>query len=87
MNTKRLFWVADSGHEWLAVPNFMARQVSGISSFSYISPTGDIAYLEGDCDAALFYAHFELDGVELGATKLYERLAPCRNYPSYPAAQ
>jgi hypothetical protein len=86
MNTKRLYWVADSGHEWLAVPSFMARQIDGISSFSYISPFGDIAYLEGDCDAALLLAHYKLDGAELGATKLYERLAPCRNYPRYAVA-
>lgn len=87
MNTKRLYWVADCGHEWLAVPEFMARQVSGISSFSYISPTGTTVYLEGDCDAALFFAHYELDGKELGETKLYETKAPCRNYPSYQGAQ
>lgn len=87
MNTKRFYWVADSGHEWLAVPQFMARQVSGISSFSYISPTGTTAYLEGDCDAALFFAHYELDGAELGETKLYETKAPCRNYPRYEVAR
>jgi hypothetical protein len=46
-----------------------------------------IAYLEGDCDAALFFAHYELDGKELGETKLYERQAPCRNYPRYQGAQ
>ena len=87
MNTKRLYWVADSGHQWLAVPNFMARQVSGISSCSYISPTGTTAYLEGDCDAALFYAHYKLDGAELGESKLYERFAPCRDYPRYEVAR
>ena len=86
MNTKRLYWIADCGHEWLAVPTFMARKVSGISSFSYVSPAGTIAYLEGDCDAALFIEHYELDGAEYGAPKVYENQAPCRNYPRYECA-
>ena len=86
MNTKRLYWMADSGHEWLVVPGFMARKVDGISSFSYISPTGTTAYLEGDCDAALFIAHYELDGAELGAPKVYENQAPCRSCPPFKAA-
>jgi len=86
MDTKRLYWVADCGHEWLVVPAFLARKISGISSFSYISPAGTTVYLEGDCDAPLFIEQFELDGKELGTPKVYETKAPCRKYPSYQGA-
>lgn len=87
MDTSKIYWVADSGHEWLAVPLCQARKVSGISSYSYMSPAGRIAYLEGDCDAPLFIEQFELDGVKFGAPKIYENQAPCRNYPAYKAGR
>ena len=87
MDTKKIYWVADCGHEWLVVPAKQARKISGISSFSYISPAGTIAYLEGDCDAPLFIEQFELDGVEFGTPKVYENKAPCRNYPQYTAGR
>jgi hypothetical protein len=65
-------WFADSGHEWLQVPIHAARFADkidranggdGISVFSYVLNTR--AFLEGDCDAALFVKAFDLSDSEL----------------------
>jgi hypothetical protein len=93
----RCKWFADSGHEWLQVPIFMARKAheadkasggEGISTFSYVMGTN--AYLEGDCDAALFLAYLgatDSDGatIEANGVALYSDLAPVRNYPRWEA--
>lgn len=64
-------WFADSGHEWLQVPIHAARFADkidranggdGISVFSYVLNTR--AFLEGDCDAALFVKAFDLSDSE-----------------------
>lgn len=63
----RCRWVCDSGHEWLQVPVDIARQCDqadrasngeGISAFSYVRYP--MAYLEGDCDAAIFLQHWNV---------------------------
>ena len=87
MDTSKIYWVADSGHQWLAVPLSQARKISGISTCSYMSPAGTTAYLESDCDAPLFIEQFELDGAEFGTPQVYETKAPCRSYPSYRAGR
>jgi hypothetical protein len=88
-------WWADSGHEWLQVPLFMASKAheadkanggDGISTFSYIKGTN--AYLEGDCDAALFLAYLgatDNDAATIHANGVasYSNLAPVRNYPRW----
>ncbi len=93
----RCKWWADSGHEWLQVPLFMARKAheadkanggDGISTFSYVKGTN--AYLEGDCDAALFLAYLEAtdsDAATIHANGVasYTNLAPVRNYPRWEA--
>lgn len=76
-------WIADSGHEWLAVPMTMAKEVEGISVFSYQSPDGKTAYLEGDCDAARFIAHHCLMAEDMRVGKYYDGDAPIRRYPTY----
>ena len=86
MNTKQLYWVADGGHEWLAVPASLADNVRGISPYSYISPNGRTAYLEGDLDAALFLEHYQLAGLPetaFSATQIWEDDCPVRKYPHY----
>jgi hypothetical protein len=90
-------WWADSGHEWLQVPLSVARKADkadkatggdGISTFSYVKGTN--AYLEGDCDAALFLAYLgatDIDAATIHANgvALYTNLAPVRNYPHWEA--
>lgn len=85
-------WHADSGHEWLQVPLSAARMADkadkanggdGISTFSYVK--GSFAYLEGDCDAALFIKHLgatnsDAATIEGNGVALYTNLAPLRNY-------
>ena len=93
----RCKWWADSGHEWLQVPLFMARKAheadiasggDGISTFSYVKGTN--AYLEGDCDAALFLAYLgatdsDAATIHANGVALYTNLAPVRNYPRWEA--
>jgi hypothetical protein len=83
MDTSKLKWIGDSGHAWLVVPMKLAKQVEGISAFSYRSPSGSVAYLECDCDATLFIKHYDIDGAPIATGKLYNGDAPIRRYPSY----
>ena len=91
-------WIADNGHEWLQVPLFAARVAdqadkanggNGISTFSYIKGTN--AYLEGDCDAALFLTYLgatDCDAwntIHANGVASYSNLAPVRNYPRWEA--
>lgn len=88
-------WIVDSGHEWLQVPLRAAQFADsmdridggeGISSFSYVK--GVLAYLEGDCDAAIFFDRFDVSDDETGSIALvsvYSNLAPVRNYPRWRA--
>ena len=49
-------WAQDAGHEWLAVKLSYVVSLGikdKISSYSYVK--GNTAYLEGDCDAAVFF--------------------------------
>jgi hypothetical protein len=51
----RLNWITDPGHGWLVVPISELRElniIDKISSYSYRK--NDIAYLEEDCDAAIY---------------------------------
>jgi hypothetical protein len=61
-------WFSDSGHAWLQVPLSAAREADqadkdkggdGISACSYV--TDSWAFLECDCDAAIFIDEFEAD--------------------------
>jgi hypothetical protein len=93
----RCKWHADSGHEWLQVPLWAAREADkadkasdgdGISTFSYVK--GVLAYLEGDCDAALFLAYLgatdsDAATIEANGVALYSNLAPVRDYPRWEA--
>lgn len=78
-------WVTDGGHAWLVVAMTHARQVPGISRYSYVSAGGNKAYLECDCDAARFLAHYGVEADGLPVTN-YDGDAPCRRFDSFPAA-
>ena len=83
MKVLQAHWIGDSGHAWLVVSASLAKQVSGISTYSYQSPSGSKAYLEEDGDAYLFIEHFGEDNIELGKAVLHKGQAPCRQYPRY----
>lgn len=78
-----LEWVLDAGHGWLSVPLSLARKVQGISTFSYAG--GGRAYLEEDCDAALFFDHYEIDPSSVTKVKHYSGDAPCRRFARFAA--
>jgi len=63
---KTYIWAVDAGHEWLAVKKQELVELGiadQISAYSY--EKGTTAYLEGDCDAALFIdAYKQKNGVE-----------------------
>lgn len=67
VNKRGLGWFSDPGHAWLGVEMSQVAEagVAGqISSCSYMSKHGQIAYLEEDCDAPRFLAAigFAYDG-------------------------
>jgi hypothetical protein len=67
INPQRVFkFYADPGHAWLAVPiDYLVKTLTNeelgrISAYSYIK--GKTAYLEEDCDAALFIEAWKKGG-------------------------
>jgi|CXWL01.1.fsa_nt_gi hypothetical protein len=63
MQTYQAKWYSDPGHEWLQVEkkDCVALGITGkVSECSYHK--GQHAYLEGDCDAPLFYNAVEALG-------------------------
>lgn len=77
---------ADPAHEWLAVKITELMQlgiITQISTYSYMR--GATAYLEGDCDASLFFnAYKDKYGADPKHTyKHTNNRSPIRNYDSY----
>ena len=63
---KKYDFISDPGHGWMKVPIREIKQLgiaSQISQFSYYS--GEYAYLEEDCDAAVFYNAMKAQGKEV----------------------
>ena len=85
---KTYIWAVDAGHEWLAVKIKELQELDiadKISSYSY--QKGGTAYLEGDCDAAVFFdAYKQKHGVEPKTKqgKHWDR-QPCRSFAQYVA--
>lgn len=85
---KTYIWAVDAGHEWLAVKKQELVDLGiaqKISAYSY--EKGATAYLEGDCDAALFFdAYKAKHGVEPKTKqgKHWDR-QPCRSFAQYTA--
>ena len=85
---KTYIWAVDAGHEWLAVKIKELQELNiadKISSYSY--QKGGTAYLEGDCDAAVFFdAYKAKHGVEPKTRegKYWDR-QPCRSFAQYVA--
>jgi hypothetical protein len=85
---KTYIWAVDAGHEWLAVKKQELVDLGiahKISAYSY--EKGATAYLEGDCDAAVFFdAYKQKHGVEpkTKTGKHWDR-QPCRSFAQYQA--
>src|SRR5210317_157877 len=85
---KTYIWAIDAGHEWLAVRKSELEDLGiadQISAYSY--QKGSTAYLEGDCDAAVFFdAYKQKHGVEPKTKqgKHWDR-QPCRSFAQYQA--
>ena len=82
---KTYVWANDAGHEWLSVgiaELIRLKIADKISAFSYVK--GNTAYLEGDCDAAVFFTAKQAAGEEVKtrAGKHWDRW-PGRSFPSY----
>jgi hypothetical protein len=79
------YWLIDDSHGWLVV-SLSAVVASGaeITRFSYVSPTGHLAYLEEDRDARAFLdaAQIERSTATAWPIKRVKR-AHCRQYPSF----
>ncbi len=75
----------DPGHGWIAVPvaELSALDlINRISHYSYIM--GGIAYLEEDCDAAVWHiARTNADGIKPELIERHVDHTPIRDYPSY----
>lgn len=75
----------DSGHGWVAVWKELLRELGiedKISQYSYMR--GKTAYLEEDCDAALFFNALERMGVHYKIeNKHCDKLSPIRSYERY----
>ena len=85
---KTYVWANDAGHEWLAVgiAELIRLGIADkISAFSYVK--GNTAYLEGDCDAAVFFDAKQKAGetVNTRIGKHWDRW-PGRSFRSYNAA-
>jgi hypothetical protein len=85
---KTYIWAVDAGHEWLAVKQSELVNLDiahKISSYSYMK--GGTVYLEGDCDAAVFFDAYKAKFGHEPKTKqgkVWDR-QPCRSFRSYVA--
>ena len=85
----KLNWMVDPGHAWLIVERDELTKLGikdKISSYSYYK--NDLAYLEEDCDAAIYIeAVIAQRGISPADMKPYsqsfERNAPCRSYSRF----
>ena len=80
-----LTFFEDPGHGWLEVPMDLIRALgiaSQISGYSYRK--GHAAYLEEDCDAAVFIEAFRKQyGSEPKWERVYQDPTPIRSYARF----
>jgi hypothetical protein len=89
MENKTYIFHTDPGHGWLAVP-FKDIDALGIgdkiSAFSYVK--GKTAYLEEDCDAAVFINAYKARFGKMFAYRTsYQDRTQIRYFASYPQKQ
>jgi hypothetical protein len=77
-----LRWVSTAGHSWLAVPRWSVRDLD-ISNCSYDG--GNVVYLEGDCDAAVWVdAHDAYDALAgIHVEEVDDEHGPARGCPPW----
>ncbi len=76
--SKKFRFIEDPGHGWLEVPMVVLEQLGikdAISSCSYESVNGKLAYLEEDCDYATFIAAISMPAKPAGWKEAFQLLA------------
>jgi hypothetical protein len=89
MSAKPYTFISDPGHGWLAVPVKELRDlgiVQDISPYSYLKD--GVAYLEEDCDLAVFYhaKRWTREDYSLNVKEVFQDPCPIRNYRSFTSA-
>lgn len=87
MKTLDIKYYNDPGHGWLEVHvNLLKRLkiVELISSCSYLSDGGILAYLEEDCDASILMKAAKEQGFKVNVNPVYENgYSFIRNLPTF----
>lgn len=82
---KKLRFISTPAHGWLEVPSALLARMdidSHISHYSYAN--NEMAYLEEDCDAQIFYRRFEdMTGAPPVVEAIYQETTPITNYKNY----
>jgi hypothetical protein len=81
-------FISDPGHSWLEVPltELHALGIANkISSYSY--QTGDLVYLEEDCDAAIFAQAKKARNEPLPIEEVFQENTFIRNLPRFAGVQ
>jgi hypothetical protein len=76
--------ISDPGHGWLEVPLDLLKVLGikdQITVYSYLK--GDLAYLEQDCDAALFVQTARAQGITVDYEDVYQDPTPIRNFKRF----
>jgi hypothetical protein len=71
----RLTFHSDAAHGWLEVPFALLAELGiadKVSAFSYQSEGKTVAFLEEDCDAALFYNAAHEHGYTIDGLRVYD---------------
>jgi hypothetical protein len=77
-------FISDPGHGWLEVPLEEIRELNigqHISPYSYQS--GDLAYLEEDCDAGVFIHALKHAGRDYQIVDVHQDPTPIRHYADF----
>jgi hypothetical protein len=77
-------FITDPGHGWLEVPRAELDSLGithKISAYSY--QRGELAYLEEDCDFAVFHAAKAARAEPVKYTELYQENTFVRNLPRF----
>jgi hypothetical protein len=78
-------FISDPGHGWCEVEMALVNKLGiadKISGYSYVK--GDFAYLEEDCDYAVFVHAMKAGGDTVELVEVFQENTPIRNYRRYP---
>jgi len=77
-------YIQDPGHGWIEVPLDELENIAyKISRYSYMNPKTGKAYLEEDCDAAIFIKKLKDTDTPYEIKEVYQERTFIRNLPSF----